>query len=509
MGKRYIAYEIQNKQPLLITNLDTSKPGEITTLQYLPGSTLRGMVISNLKEKMNDEESKQKILTKAVFYNGYPMAGEEELIPSPKGFCENKKQDGALINIVSDNSAKIEGYKRAALGRFCTLKGTTVHYTSAEVEDALSINVKDENIFRKNVLSAGQCFRAYIAVGEEEEELYQWLKDAVNEQIGYIGSYRTSGFGKCETKYIKDIIPYQNIAKAEGDQNEVYLYLASNMSMRNEQGEICGIDLNILAGLLEVGELSLEASSTSICKVSGINRQWGCRTPEIVMYEAGSVFRLKSVEGTITEEAMKRVSQNGIGVKREEGCGQILFLRDYDKIEKKEELSYKTEEVAVETTLSKEEKEQLKFVAKEIAKKRIQKAIEQYVAEQGIDRRIPKSQRGIMLNHAKYARVEGMNSVGRIEKYLEHEKEKLERNKRQRDNQGKRVALEYLEKMIRQDIFEKLGLDKDTKICGCPVTELFTKEELQAYQMEMLEKVIRFENRRGKESRVGYEYGNL
>ena len=34
MGKRYIAYEIQNKQPLLITNLDTSKPGEITTLQF-------------------------------------------------------------------------------------------------------------------------------------------------------------------------------------------------------------------------------------------------------------------------------------------------------------------------------------------------------------------------------------------------------------------------------------------------------------------------------------------
>lgn len=28
MGKRYIAYEIQNKQPLLITNLDTSKPGK-------------------------------------------------------------------------------------------------------------------------------------------------------------------------------------------------------------------------------------------------------------------------------------------------------------------------------------------------------------------------------------------------------------------------------------------------------------------------------------------------
>ena len=70
MGKRYIAYEIKNIQPVLVANLDISKSGEIATLQYLPGSTLRGMVIANLKEQMADEQKKQKILTKATFYNG-------------------------------------------------------------------------------------------------------------------------------------------------------------------------------------------------------------------------------------------------------------------------------------------------------------------------------------------------------------------------------------------------------------------------------------------------------
>ena len=61
MGKRYIAYEIRNIQPVLIANLDMSKSGETASLQYLPGSTLRGMIIANLKEQMEDEQ-KKKIL---------------------------------------------------------------------------------------------------------------------------------------------------------------------------------------------------------------------------------------------------------------------------------------------------------------------------------------------------------------------------------------------------------------------------------------------------------------
>lgn len=500
MGKRYIAYEIQNEQPVLIANLDISKPGEIATLQYLPGSTLRGMVIANLKEKMEDEDSKQKILTKAMFLNGYPMSEEGEMLPSPKGFYEDKKQEGALINIVAEPDKDMGGHKRADLGHFCIWKKKTIYFTSVERKDALNNHVRKKDIFRKNVLAAGQKFRAYIAVEEGEKELYHWLTDALEEQIVYIGSSRTSGFGKCRVYCRGEITPYQNVACATGNQNEIYLYLASNMSMRDEQGEICGIDLDRLAELLEAGKLTLEASSTSVCKTSGVNRTWGCRTPEIVMYEAGSVFKLKA-EKSITEQARKRVCENGIGVKREEGCGQILFLRDYEKLDQKKQLLSQFAEIKTETILSKtEEKEQIEMVAKEIAKKRIEKAMERYVAEHGVDRRIPGSQRGIMLNHAKYARVEGMNSVGRMEKYLAHEKEKLQQDKRQGDNQGKKMALDYLERMIRQDIFEKLDIDRKAKVCGIPVSGLFTKEELQAYQMKLLEKVLVYENRRRKGS---------
>ncbi len=498
MGKRYITYEVQNIQPVLVANLDISKSGEIATLQYLPGSTLRGMVIANLKEQMADEQKKQKILTKATFYNGYPMAGEEELLPSPKGFYENKKQDGNLVNIVADTSAEMEGYKRAALGRFCVWKGDTIYYTSVEQRDALNICVKDKNIFRKDVLSAGQRFRAYIAVDEEETELYEWLTEALKNKTGYVGANRTSGYGKCQIAWKGDKPPYESAGHAAGGQREVYLYLASNMSMRNAYGEICGIDLEMLARLLGVGSLELKASATSICKMSGVNRTWGCRTPEAIMYEAGSVFKLEA-DQDIPQEAMERVRQNGIGVKREEGCGQVLFLESYAGLNKKEALSYAIEEIETETALTQDELNgQLNDAAKEIAKKRIQKAMEGYVAEEKINADIKRSQRGIMLNYAKYARVEGIGSTDRIKGYLAKEREKLERNKKQSENGDKRAALDYLESMVSQDVFEKLGLQKETLICGIPMKALFKPEEVQLFQMELLERAITFANRKEK-----------
>lgn len=498
MGMRYIAYEIQTVQPVFVANLYLSKPGETATLQYLPGSTLRGMVIANLREQMADGQKKQKILTKAMFYNGYPMASGEELLPSPKGFYENKKQDGNLINIVAEPSVEMEGYKRAALGRFCIWKEDTVYYTNVEQRDALNICVKDKNIFRKDVLSAGQRFRAYIAVEEAETELYGWLTEALKKKTGYVGASRTSGYGKCRIEWKGEKVPYGYIKHAAGRQKEAYLYLASNMSMRNAYGEICGLDLEMLARLLGVSRLELKASATSICKMSGINRTWRCRTPEAIMYEAGSVFKLEA-DQEIAPEAMERVRQSGIGIKREEGCGQVLFLEGYAKLDKKEALSYTAEEIEMETALTPEEENgQLTYAAKEIAKKRIQKAMERYVAEEKINAGITRSQRGIMLNYAKYARVEGMHCAGRIEGYLTKEKAKLERSKRQSDNRDKRAALDYLEHMASENIFGKLGMEDGQLICGMPMNTLFKAEEIQAFQMELLERALIFANRKEK-----------
>ena len=50
---RYLDLEIQNVGPLRIANDDTSQQGQTDTLYYIPGSTIRGLVIHCVRMRRN------------------------------------------------------------------------------------------------------------------------------------------------------------------------------------------------------------------------------------------------------------------------------------------------------------------------------------------------------------------------------------------------------------------------------------------------------------------------
>lgn len=505
--KRYLACEIHNIQPIKIGNIDKSKPGEKETLDYIPGSAIRGMVISQLKEQMKNEVKKKKILLHSWFYNGYPMALikenkewiRKELIPSPKGFYEDKLQNGNLENVVSKGEFK-EGQKRANLGRYCYLKKDTIYYMGTIKRDNLGICVKDKNIFRENVLEEGQYFKSYIAVDKEAVEIYQLIKETLEKGTFFIGGGRSSGYGQCKITVEEVESPFAKVPSVKEDFKEVYLYLLSNTAMRNSLGEICGINEEQLAKLLEVSSIKIDRCATSICKMSGINRTWGCRTPEITMYEAGSVFKLKAEE-TISLEKMKQLQENGLGVKKEEGCGQVLFLESYEKLCKKQKIEGQKAKPKETSYLNEKDVNQVKLIAaKEIGKIRIDQAMEKYISEHEISKQIPKSQRGIMLSFAKNAKYNGKNVGKQLRAYIEREEEKIEKNKKQSDsNQGKEKAISYLKEMTTGNVLQKLGIEKEMEnICGISIKELFSENELLVYQFTLLEKMIQFANRKGE-----------
>lgn len=507
--KRYLACEIHNVQPIKIGNIDKSKPGEVETLDYISGSAIRGMVISKLKKHMSDEDKKKKILLQTWFHNGYPMAEikendtwvKKELIPSPKGFYENKLQNGDLKNVLLNDDFE-ESNKRASLGRYCYFKEDTIFYTGTVKKDNLGICVKDKKIFRENALEEGQYFKSYIAVEEEEGEIYQLIKKTLKEGTFFIGGGRSSGYGRCEVTVKEVESPFTQTLFLKEDSKEVYLYLLSNTAMRDSFGEICGINEEKLAGLLGVTEIEVERCATSICKMSGINRTWGCRTPEITMYEAGSVFKLKAKE-KISLEKMRQLQENGLGVKKEEGCGRVLFLESYEKICKKQIIEGKKENLKEISCLKEEDINKVMLVAaKEIGKIRIKRAMEKYISdhENEFDQQIPKSQRGIMLTFAKNAKYNSKNARKQLEAYIKHEEEKIEKNKKQSNSdQGKEKAIGYLKEMTTNNVLQKLGIEREMlNICGISIKRLFSDDDLLLYQFVLLEKMILFMNRRGK-----------
>ena len=72
---RYIRFVIENVAPVRIANDETSQHGQTDTLKYIPGSTLRGLVVNSLLSQGEKFEKykKQIFSSKVQFMNAYLM----------------------------------------------------------------------------------------------------------------------------------------------------------------------------------------------------------------------------------------------------------------------------------------------------------------------------------------------------------------------------------------------------------------------------------------------------
>ena len=118
---RFIRFVIENCGPVRIANDETSQHGQTDTLKYIPGSTLRGLVVNSLLSQGEKfEKYKRRIFSSQVqFMNAYLMIEEKELIPSLKGFYEDKKEYTGKKQIENGMVTEIAaGAKRASLGHY-------------------------------------------------------------------------------------------------------------------------------------------------------------------------------------------------------------------------------------------------------------------------------------------------------------------------------------------------------------------------------------------------------
>lgn len=64
---------------------------------------------------------------------------------------------------------------------------------------------------------------------------------------------------------------------------------------------------------------------TAMAEFGGYNRTWKCRAPAVTMYDRGSLFHLVCSEAP-DPERLRAIEREGLGVRRGEGFGQVLFL---------------------------------------------------------------------------------------------------------------------------------------------------------------------------------------
>lgn len=505
----YLKYVLKNIEPLRIADDSSSQNGQTVSLRYIPGTTIRGMIVNAFTKDADFEDVKKSLLSNEIRYcNAYLTVGNQELIPSPKGFYEDKTMaEGKkkIQNVVIDGSFS-EGFKRASLGKYCYLSEDTICYYNVETDSDMKIKInleenEKQNIFRNEYIAANHVFTGYIAI--ENEALKERVKKVFSPNI-VLGNARFAGLGKCEVLSCDfvDGIPYGDYLPTTDLQGECYMLLLSNTAMRSANGEICGIDEEQLGSRLGVEHLTTLYCSTSVVDVKGYNRIWRTKIPSVVMFEQGSVFHFR-FDGTLTLEKMKEVSDAGIGIRTAEGFGRVIFLKDYEKIE------YKMaghEDVCMvpdfDVLVTAEDEEVLKIAARGYYRNLLNKAMVKYTVENKLNRgKISNSQLGTIESLATAYKYDTEEAKKAIKDYLNHAIEKTEKNNIHKEHSDFRSISELINTILfGMELDALLGIktDKDTYM-GIPKGTFWTKQDEDKCRLGLLTMMIRYDNKKEDE----------
>lgn len=500
----YLKIVIQNLEPLRISDDSTSQSGQTVSLRYIPGTAIRGIVVNALARADDFQEIKKTLFSAKVRYlNAYLTDGDKDLIPSPKGFYEDKTEvvgRKKVENVVTNGKFK-GGQKRAALGRFCRMEEDCIFYYNVDTgsDMKIKINLKDDekqNVFRNEYIMPGHMFTGYIAV--EDETVKDRMEDVFAQDI-IIGNGRSSGLGKCRVLncgYVSKL-PYEEYLADEDQPESCYMMFLSNTVMRDEKGELCGLNLKKLEEYWGVKALEVRYCSTSTVDVKGYNSVWGTKTPSAVMYEQGSVFHF-AYEGILTADRMRKVCEKGIGIRLNEGFGRVLFLKNYEKIRyKKAEQYIRRPNYAAERCA--QDRETLKIAAKGYYRNILLRAMKHYVVENPLPRgQLSDSQLGTLESYATAYKYEPLQAKNKIGSYLRHTDSKAENMRVQKIKNGTKELEKYVFRIMNEDLEILLSVETREKesIMGICKKELFTPEELDKMKLELIIRMIRYDNKK-------------
>lgn len=511
---KYLKYIMKNIEPLRIADDSSSQFGQTAALNYIPGSAVRGMVIHALAAEADFASIKQTLFSDTIrFLNAYPVIGVKELMPSPKGFYEDKTESRKkeIQNIVIDGSFQ-EGLKRASIGDYCYFSDGCIFYHQPEsgADMKIKMNLEDHekrNVFRNEYLMPGQRFAGYIALetADDEDDLTR-LADRIRKAFdGFvrIGNGRLSGMGRClaESCTFCDGLPFAEYMAQGTLDGECYMMLLSDTVMRKENGELCGIYKESLEAQMGVTQLKYDLCATSTVNIKGFNRTWGGKVPSAVMYGKGSVFHL-TYQGSFQEENALRLMDRGIGIRRNEGFGRVIFLDGYKDIKNKQEIDAAVQNQFRGTDSKPEDQEVLKTAAYGYYKMQIARATDWYVTEHPLHKgSIADSQLGQLESIAVSCQYDPERGVETIRKYLSHAAEKGEKNNQQKEKNTIRGMADFILQLLDKNLEEVLDIQtkhKDT-VMGFPKTELLSSAEEKKLKLKLLIKLIRYDNKKDRE----------
>jgi CRISPR-associated protein Csx10 len=338
----------------------------VETQAFIPGSAIRGALAGKLLSNGSDAESalfRALILSGSVRYlNAYPQINDERSHCISTAWKKQKNGDGAFdlacfSGIVTDDSDHLEEIwpeeqlssfsdsfvaPSSAGGSWCSstpVIDTRIHQQRDRIKGRPWRDNDDQEhgtIFAYESLEGDQTFRGCIIVMPESIDQIERIREQLDNQKLVIGRSRRAGYGgEAEIKILTaSNQEYENagrlIRKGLNAGDCFRVLLTSPYIGRNPvTGQIdpAAIEVELLGELDE--SATIERRYWSFELQGGFNRKWRIALPQMQSVAAGSTFVLKATKD-ISLEQLSKVQHAGIGLRRVDGFGRLLFQEHWE-----------------------------------------------------------------------------------------------------------------------------------------------------------------------------------
>lgn len=328
-----LAITLTFKTPILLTSVANGDENSARTLNYIPGGTLRGLLISRYMTQNNissdallaDETARRLFFSNDVKYlNAYPADNNDKrYLPVPVSLRQEKGQYEKGL-IYDFTFTKKEGQTEKYKDLFCLPDGNKL--IGITPGKTMSVHIGGETrgrvkkgesaVFKYQALESGQKFQAAILAGSEDLKiLHSLLPDG---EILNLGGSRSAGYGQAMAS-CKKLSNWQEAEPQNMDDDEIILTLLADALLRNKFGQPT-LDLD-LALSAQLGRDIHGRAFHNATLAGGFNRRWSLPLPLMPALGMGSVWVYPAK--TFTEAELDKIQHDGIGERRNEGFGRV------------------------------------------------------------------------------------------------------------------------------------------------------------------------------------------
>jgi CRISPR-associated protein Csx10 len=360
----YHPFVLTLRAPALLGSLE-GDPDGATTLDFIPGSVLRGAVARSLRAGARGS-FQEIVLGGAVRYlHAFPVRDGQRSVPTPISLRVEKNADlerdtvfdlAAFDGRPGEDHETDDQWPGGSLGRLPAeylrlaaqpglaraRRSARVHQQRDRVsgrprtETARGRPVAVGTIFTYESLDADQTFAGAVLVQGDSDaalaERFASVREALEGTI-LIGRSRRAGYGgdavitwgDARTREVEDEGVLRRAVSAGGLFR--VLLTAPCIVRSRETGQVDPTALREEITRRLGGRAVVERVRWDAVQVGGFNRTWGLELPQALAVEAGSVLVLRATQ-TFPLQDLLALEHGGLGERTIEGFGRFCFLAE-------------------------------------------------------------------------------------------------------------------------------------------------------------------------------------